>query len=163
MHRLITIALIGVLAAAAPAFGQRGTPGNGTSLVEGWYHHFLHREPDRAAWTWIDALQRGQAPEVVLSQFLASPEYYVRAGGTRQSFIDTIYRDVIGRPPTAGEMNFWYPRLAYTPRADMAYALVTYTGPTEPAPSAGYYGPGDEGYTAVPGYYYRRPAYLYGR
>ncbi len=156
-----TLLMAGIMAPTALA--QQGIPGNGTSLVAGWYKHFLNREPDASAARWVEALQNGQQPESVLAQLLASPEYYAKGGNTREGFVQTIYRDVIGRPPTRGELDFWLPRLAYTSRGDMAYALITYTGPTWQTPSPGYYGPRDQGYTPAPDYNYRRPSYLYGR
>lgn len=161
MRFIVTGTLLGSLILVAPASAWQGVPGNGTSLVQGWYRHFLNREPDAGAARWVNALQQGQPPESVLSQILGSREYYAKGGYTREGFINTIYRDVIGRPPTAGEMNFWLPRLAYTTRGDMAYALVTYTGPTWQTPSPGYYDSLGSGYSSAPGYYYRRPGYRY--
>jgi hypothetical protein len=99
----------------------------------------------------------------VLSQLLASPEYYAKGGNTPQGFIQTIYPDVIGRPPTPGEMAFWYPRLAYTSRGDMAYALVTYTPLAWQTPAPGYYDWRNSGIGAAPAYHYRRPGYPYWR
>ena len=162
MRFFIAGSLLGALAVAAQASAQQGIPGNGTSLVEGWYKNFLNRPPDAYASVWVNALQQGQAPEVVLSQFLATPEYYAKGGGTREGFIQTIYQDVIGRPPTPGEMAFWYPRLAYTPQADMAYALVTYTPQTWQTPTPGYYDSDNRGYI-TPHHHYRRPGYPYWR
>jgi hypothetical protein len=162
MRRYFTSALLGVLTLAPATFAQQGTPGNGTSLVEGWYQHFLNRQPDQSAGAFVDALQRGQAPEVVLSQLLASPEYYAKGGNTNAGFLQTIYPDVISRPPTAGEMAFWLPRLAYTNRADMAYALVTYTPQPWQSPAPGYYEPRYRGWGG-PDYHYRRPGYPFWR
>jgi hypothetical protein len=161
MRLILNGTLLGAMVLVAPAAAQRGIPGNGTSLVEGWYHKFLNREPGPHAGRWVAAIQQGQSPESVLAQFLATPEYYAKGGGTREGFIDTIYRDVIGRPPIQGEMDFWYPRLGYTTRGDMAYALVTYTGPTTPPP--GYYDQQDPGYNPGPDYHYRRPGYPFGQ
>jgi hypothetical protein len=162
MNKIITSALLGALIQTSSAFGQ-GIPGDGTSLVQGWYAQFLHRAPDPGAAIWIQALQSGQQPESVLSQILGSGEYFVNAGNTNEGFINAIYRDVLSRPPTPGEMAYWLPRLAYTPRPDMVYALVTYTPQAWQTPSPGYYDRDAWRYNRDHRYHYRRPAYPYWR
>jgi hypothetical protein len=164
MRLSLCTALVGMLVLLPePAYAQFGVPGNANRLVYDWYVRYLNREPDPFAASWVDALRRGQPPLAVLAQLLGSPEYYAKGGGTPAGFIHTIYVDVIGRPPNAGEMAFWLPRLAWASRSDVAYALLTYSPPGWQAPPPGYYGPRGWGYTPGPTFEYRRPGYPFWR
>jgi hypothetical protein len=158
MRRFIAGAVLGVLFLAPPAPAQYG-PGDPASLVASWYARYLNRQPDPYAAYWTGLVQQGQPPEQVLSQILGTQEYYDKGGGTPEGFLQTLYQDVVGRPPAAQEMGYWLPRLAYTPRSDVAYTVLTRFPQEGQTPPPGYYGPRDPGYTAAPTYEYRRPRY----
>src|SRR5947209_2726768 len=114
MRRFLIGALLGVVALAQPAIAQPPGP-SAEALVAGWYARFLNRRPDAFAGSWVAALREGQSPEAVLSQLLGSPEYLAKGGGTSEGFLQTLYRDVVGRPPLPQEMGYWLPRMAFMP------------------------------------------------
>jgi len=162
MRRFLAIALLGVVALVPPAFPQYPVPGGARGLVEGWYARFLNRPPDAFAGGWIDALRRGQPPEAVLAQILGSPEYYAKGGGTPEGFLQTLYRDVVGRPPFPQELAYWLPRMMYMSPSEVAYYVISYFPQSWQTPAPGYYGPRTSGYTAAPTFHYGRPGYPYG-
>jgi len=157
MRRFLAGAVLGVLSLAPPAPAQNG-PGDPMALVNSWYAKYLNRQPDPYASYWGGLLQQGQAPEQVLSQILGTQEYYDKGGDTPEGFLQTLYQDVVGRAPAPQEMGYWLPRMAYTPRSDVAYTVLT-RFPQEWQASPGYYGPYNSGYTPAPTYEYRRPHY----
>ncbi len=160
MRRFLLVTLFGVAALAAPAYPQY-YQGGARRLVEGWYARFLNRAPDAYAGGWINALRHGQSPEAVLAQILGSPEYYAKGGGTPEGFLQTLYRDVVGRPPYPQELAYWLPRMGYMSTSEVAYSVIAYFPGSWQTPAPGYYAPRTPGYTAGPTYYYGRPGYSY--
>jgi hypothetical protein len=109
---------------AQPPFPGWGDP---VSLVDSWYRTYLGRSSlqDPYSSVWVSQLQGGTPAEAVLAAILASDEYYNRSGSSIQGFIQSLFRDVLGRQPTPGEFDFWM-RRAYTgDRKDIAYQLLT--------------------------------------
>src|SRR5262249_40060503 len=90
-----------------------------------WYRQFLNRDADpsgMAAWT--DSLRGGNPPEAVLGTILASDEYYRKAGYTPEGFVQSLYRDVVGRYPTREEFSYWLQRTNAEGRQSAATALL---------------------------------------
>jgi hypothetical protein len=88
-------------------------------VVDGDYQLLLGRNPDgsgRAFWTSV--LDAGAHNEAVEAGFAASDEYYaVRGGGSPSGFVRALYRDFLGRTPSASEAGYWTGRIAEgTPR-----------------------------------------------
>jgi hypothetical protein len=150
MRSILIIASLGT--AAVPVGAQvpyptvPGTiPQNADALVRSWYQRFLGRDVSPGYYGWVNALNSGSSASTVLSEILGSDEYYVRAGGTPEGFVQALYRDVAGRPPTAPEMRSMLPRVAYGKRNDVAYTLLlrypqtwsvaAYAAPAYPAPT----------------------------
>jgi hypothetical protein len=102
-----------LLAQPSPASAQ--FVGDPVALVDSWYRMYLGRSAlnDPASAGWINLLRQGGSPASVLAGILGSPEYFNRVGGTMPAFVTAVYRDVVGRPPTPGELNFWL-RRAFT-------------------------------------------------
>ena len=74
-------------------------------VVDGLYSKYLHRGADaggRAAW--IASLQGGTSQTDVAIAFLTSTEYVSRHT-SNSSFIDGLYRDVLGRAPDTAGLN----------------------------------------------------------
>jgi hypothetical protein len=145
MRRSAILACCGVFLAAAPSFAQSNWyhegyqgayPQQAEELVRVWYQRFLHREPDPNRAAWVDALNSGQQPEAVLAGILSSTEYYDKAGGSPEAFVNRLFQDLTGRRPSPSEMDHWVRRAAYGDRKDVAYALLMRypqdwgTGPT---------------------------------
>lgn len=74
------------------------------ALVASWYRQYLGRNPDPSAQGWVDILRVGQAPDLVLAQILGSTEYYDRAGSTPEGFVQSLYRDLLGRGPSRQQL-----------------------------------------------------------
>jgi subtilisin family serine protease len=59
------------------------------------------------------------------AEILGSDEYYMQRGGTNQSFLTTLYEDVVARPVTLNEANTWLAAInSGMRRADVARALL---------------------------------------
>jgi hypothetical protein len=157
MRRILVVALLGVVVLSPPAFPQFMGRGGARALVEGWYARFLNRPPDAFAGGSIDALRRGQSPEAVLAQILGSPEYFARGGGTPQGFLQTLYRDVVGRPPFPQELAYWLPRMGFMSTTEVAYSVISFFPQSWQTPAPGFYGPRTPGFTAAPTFNFRRP------
>ena len=113
-----------LLAQSSPASAQRVA--DPVALVDSWYRMYLGRTAlnDPASADWVNMLRRGRPPASVLSGILGSPEYFNRAGGTMPAFIRAVYRDVVGRPPTPGELRFWLRRANIQSRRDIANEIL---------------------------------------
>lgn len=82
-------------------------------LVTDAYEQYLGRGPDPAGLNgWVAAMDRGWTVARIGSGFIASQEYYERAGGTRDAWITALYRDVLDREPSSGEVAAWGRALA---------------------------------------------------
>jgi len=179
MRRYVALALLGVGFLAGEALSQfppapplRGRPrapapggqAGAQQLVDQWYQRFLNRQRDAWAAVWVDALRTGQPPEAVLSKILSSQEYYDKAGGTPEGFVQTLYIDLVGREPTPREVQFWASRLNQVDRDEVAYQVLTRHPGSWQGGVQESYAPAEEGYDPYPSRYdYRPPRYRYRR
>jgi hypothetical protein len=99
---------------------------NPVALVDSWYRAYLGRTAlnDPTSAGWVNLLRRGSPPASVLAGILGSAEYFHRVGGTMPAFIRAVYRDVVGRPPTPGELRFWLRRANIQSRQDIANEIL---------------------------------------
>ena len=82
-------------------------------LITGAYREFLGREPDPAGLAgWLAAMGGGLTIQGLESGFIASPEYYAKAGGTDGSWVRQLYRHVLGRDAAGAEVQAWVGALA---------------------------------------------------
>lgn len=71
--------------------------------VEGYFADFLGRHPGPAATgLWGRRLQNGLREEALISRLLSSREFRERFSNNSQ-YIDALYRELLGRPSTAGD------------------------------------------------------------
>ena len=119
---IFTIALL--LAQSAPVSAQ--AVGNPVAVVDSWYRMYLGRSArnDPGSVGWINLLRQGSPPSSVLAGILGSHEYFNRVGGTMPAFITALYRDVVGRPPTPGELRFWLRRAYIQSRQDIVNDIL---------------------------------------
>jgi hypothetical protein len=103
---LVTVGIFASDAHAQTAYRQ---PQNAdVQLVDSWYRHYLGRPVDDVGLqAWLPELAIGH-PEAGI---LGSPEYYNRHGGSPQGFVAGLYVDVLGRQPSANEVQNWVFRL----------------------------------------------------
>jgi hypothetical protein len=159
--------VVGTIAAVAVGQYPYGQPSQDrpTALVTDWYNRYLGRNPDYAAAGWIDQLRRGKSPQEVLSAILGSDEYYTRAGGTPQAFVQRLFMDVVGRPPSPQEADSLMRKAWRGHRNDVAYQLLLRYPQGWEGGATAYYPPYQSGYNALPPsryhypYDYRRPWY----
>ncbi|HEV3343397.1 MAG TPA: DUF4214 domain-containing protein, partial [Pirellulales bacterium] len=77
-------------------------------LVTGIYRDFLHRDPEaQGLQFWTSLLAGGADEKSVLAGVVGSDEYFAKAGGTAQGFVNTLYRDLLGRPGDPQGLEFW--------------------------------------------------------
>ncbi|HMO10521.1 MAG TPA: DUF4214 domain-containing protein [Actinotalea sp.] len=77
-------------------------------LVRTAYRRYLGRSPEPAGLaSWLAAMRAGMHVQQMESGFLASPEYYTRAGGTPAGWVAALYRDVLGRGAGQQEVASW--------------------------------------------------------
>jgi peptidoglycan hydrolase-like amidase len=83
------------------------------NLIEDLYQGALGRGADPSGRQyWVDAMTSGLRYESVGSLFYGSLEYYRRSGGNDETFIASLYRDLLGREPDDGGRRYWLDRLA---------------------------------------------------
>src|SRR5262249_54999349 len=101
------------------------SPERERELASYFYLTILGPTPDEGGLDgWSSQLQGGLRQEVVESGFLGSPEYYQRSGGTNVSFVRALYRQLLGRTPTAEEESYYVDRLAREAPASVAGSFV---------------------------------------
>jgi hypothetical protein len=63
------------------------------------YHRLLGRNVETLAKSqWVEVMGSGVTDEQVMSVLIGSPEYFSKAGGTDDLFLDRMYHDLLGRP-----------------------------------------------------------------
>lgn len=111
------LALVGAspLAPACP-------PEKAAALVDDAYLRFLHRLPDPAGRdNYIRHLRCGMSVARFHAEILGGPEYYELRGGTPPAFVAGLYEDILGRAPSAEEIDGWLtPRYLRQPRNRLA-------------------------------------------
>jgi hypothetical protein len=76
--------------------------------VTSWYEHYLNRAPtSQELVNAASQLQTGTSTNPVRSQILTSSEFYTLSGGTANSFVVSLYQDLLGRTPQGHEADSW--------------------------------------------------------
>ncbi len=77
-------------------------------LITASYNHYLDRAPDAAGLqNWLTMMAAGGTIQQMEAGFLASPEYYLRAGSTDAGWVRRLYQHVLGRSAATSEVNHW--------------------------------------------------------
>jgi hypothetical protein len=124
MRRLILVFAAGLLC-LAPSVARAQVYGDPSSLVDYWYRTYLGRAPDAGMATWVVQLNQGVPADQVLSGILGSGEYYSRAGSTPQGYITRLHQDILRRPPSPAELDFWVRRMYIEDRQAIADEILT--------------------------------------
>lgn len=78
------------------------------SRVDDMYRTVLGRSADASGRAyWVSQIAKGTQLESVATLFFASPEYFSRAGGTRERFVRKLYTDLLGRTADSGGVAYW--------------------------------------------------------
>ena len=101
-------------------------------LVKGWYQTYLGRAPmGGEELGWVDLLQQGQTEEQVLSQILASDEFFsdaqnlVATGTPQERYVEALYQQVLGRTAIGAEIADWDSDMAQSESAAVALGFLT--------------------------------------
>jgi hypothetical protein len=97
-----------------------------SKLIAGSYVRYLRRSPDPGGLrTWLGAMSRGWTISQMESGFIASPEYYAKAGSTHAGWVRKLYADVLRRSATPTEVAGWTAHLrAGTGRSQVAMGFL---------------------------------------
>lgn len=87
-------------------------PANGTYAVgqldqiNQWYKQYLRRDASpQELNAWQSYLQAGKSPQDIQAYILGSSEYFDRMGNQRDPYLAALYQTLLGRQPTAAEMQ----------------------------------------------------------
>jgi hypothetical protein len=101
-------------------------------LVNSWYQNYLGRQAvGGEEMGWVNLLLQGNTEEQVLSQFLASPEFYNRAqtlsasGTPDERYVKALFQVLLGRAGSAAEVSSWVNQLPTLGRQGVAFAFLT--------------------------------------
>jgi len=76
-------------------------------LITGYYLKFLGRQPSSGDTSfWTNVLAQGATDEQVITQIVASSEYFALAGGTNDTFLNKVYMDLLNRQRGSNETFF---------------------------------------------------------
>jgi hypothetical protein len=146
----LVLLLTGLASFASPAgaaTAQQVEPGVRDSIVR-LYHATFDRAPDPGGLDfWVAAYVHGTPLWVIGNEFMASPEFRARYGQVDDAtFVDLLYRNVMGRGADEGGRAYWTGLLAGgTPRVSVLLGfsesaeLINRTGtapPVAPRPPA---------------------------
>ncbi|NTW40391.1 MAG: DUF4214 domain-containing protein [Cellulomonadaceae bacterium] len=84
-----------------------------SGLIADSYDWYLARTPDAGGLGyWLSMMASGWTISQMESGFIASDEYYARAGGTPSAWVEALYADVLERSASPAEIDYWTGRLA---------------------------------------------------
>jgi probable HAF family extracellular repeat protein len=95
-------------------------------MVEGMYQFTLHRDVDfDSVDYWTGLLDQGYSIERLSAVIMGSDEYYARAGGTTNGFINAAFHDALNRLPDPGGRAYFVSLLQQgVPRGGAAGVLT---------------------------------------
>jgi hypothetical protein len=94
-------------------------------VVNQKYQLFLGRNADSSGLQgWVNALNQGSDVFVVEKGIVGSAEYYARAGGTATGYVTALFRDLLGRSPSAAELSSWAGRVGTDGALAVAHGVV---------------------------------------
>jgi hypothetical protein len=92
----------------AVAYGFAASPEREAQRVTADYQKYLGRSPDADGLTyWVNSFLAGSGNEDLIAGFVGSPEYYQSHGNSNQSWLTSVYQDVLSRAPSQDELDYW--------------------------------------------------------
>ncbi|QVL30723.1 DUF4214 domain-containing protein [Telmatocola sphagniphila] len=83
-----------------------------SNFITAAYQKYLGRSPDKSGLAnWISQMQHGLTDEQLEANFIGSPEYIANHGGAGAGWIKGMYVDLLGRSPSASEVQGWVNQL----------------------------------------------------
>jgi hypothetical protein len=97
-----------------------------TNLIRADYKFFLERDPSAAEVAgWLTQLQAGLGEQQLQAAFLGSGEFFSLHGSANASWLDGVYKKVLGRPVDASGLSFWTQALQQgAPRDQVSFAIL---------------------------------------
>jgi hypothetical protein len=90
------------------ALGYLNSSEHFTNLIRADYERLLGRDPEPSAVaSWLTVLQAGASPDAVLTQIVASDEFFAKNGGTAAGWLNGVYNATLGRAVDAGGLASW--------------------------------------------------------
>ncbi len=109
-------------------------------VVETYYENYLHRAAGQSELNfWALNLAAGGTNEYVQSMIVGSDEYFQKAGGTNEKWIDALYHDLLGRAPDKGGLALWEYSLSIGAKRQQVASLVDSSAEHEAIVVGGYY------------------------
>lgn len=97
-------------------------------LIRAAYVQYLGRTADQGGLDfWLGQLRGGRTITDLEAGFIASNEYYLQSGSTDSGWVTRLYRDVLGRGASAGEVAFWVQRARLVGRPSVARGFLLST------------------------------------
>ena len=79
-----------------------------SGLISATYQRYLGRTADPTGLAdWLFAMSRGVHIQHMQAGFIASREFYLRAGGTDRLWVESLYQSVLGRTAGRSEVDNW--------------------------------------------------------
>lgn len=95
------------------------------AVVVGIYDAALDRAPDPEGLVfWIGRLKARARVATVYAQVYGSDEVWQRAGATAPGFVADVFPRIMGRAPTAGDVDYWAGEVPRRGRGGVAKALL---------------------------------------
>lgn len=90
-----------------------------------WVRSYLGRQPSgEEVRYWADRLASARTPADTLAAFLASRDYYDKAGGSRSGYLYHLIRDVGHHEPSREEVRDWMQRTRHLERGAIAHHFL---------------------------------------
>ena len=101
--------LAGGVSTFSIAIGFAASQERESARINADYLVYLDRSVDPGGLTfWLGQFAAGVRNESLIAGFIASQEYYYNHGlGTRTTWIESLYQDILHRSPTQGEIQNW--------------------------------------------------------
>ncbi|HEV8058539.1 MAG TPA: DUF4214 domain-containing protein [Gemmataceae bacterium] len=109
-------------------------------LVDTYYENFLGRAAGQSELNyWALNLNAGNRNEEVLSQILGSNEFFQKAGGTNEDWLNQLYKDLLGRTPDKAGEAAWLKALPSGSTRQQVASLVDSSSEREAVVVGSYY------------------------
>ncbi len=109
----------------AVANGITGSREYRSGLIREAYQRYLGRAAEPAGLaSWLVQMDRGRTITDMEAGFVASDEYYRKAGGTDSAWVSKLYADVLGRTASAAEVQSWVAQVGVKGRFSIARGFL---------------------------------------
>lgn len=102
----------------------QGQTASQQEYFRGLYRAYYERNPSVAELSeWVSWFRRGSSAEEVHASFLFSEEFFNRVNRNSDRSLNSVFQIVVGRRPTAQELNYWKQRFLALRQDRRAFGL----------------------------------------